>query len=235
MIYKAIIVEDEQEVAHLIGQYLMNRKPSTLGNRYQLMGIAKNITSAKALVEVMDVDLLLLDVYLPDGTGLELLAQLRAKHHQGEAMFLTAAREMNILERGMQLGVCDFLIKPIMLDRLDQALQRFELRQQQLANASELTQGVADALFAVQPGNTRNRERLPKGVDTLTRDKVLALFNDDPTLQATAQNIGDQLGISRSTARRYLEYLADSGHLIAEQKYGAVGRPERCYHLKPLS
>lgn len=230
MIRNVILVEDEPEVARRISGYLVSRPGSKQGDRYHVVGVAHDLAAARALVGAVSVDLILLDVYLPDGLGLDLLAELRASGRQVEAILVTAAKEVPVLERGMQLGVCDFLVKPLMLSRLDQALTRFETKIHELAGARELTQTVADALMAPAPRRLPSSpEELPKGVDARTLERVRAMYEEAPDRVVTAQGMGDLLGVSRSTARRYLEYLASVGMLRAEQKYGAVGRPERCY------
>lgn len=222
--HTVIIVEDEVEVAHLVAQYLFST------NRYKVIGMASDIATARSLLGAVVPDLLLLDVYLPDGNGLELLAELRSQAVRSEVVLLTAAKEVQILEKAMQLGVFDFLVKPVLLSRLDQALSRFESRQKKLSATEELTQSVVDAFMEVSSGNIKAVVRLPKGVDQLTLQKVRDVFEDKQQQKLTAQMVGEQLGVSRSTARRYLEFLLECNELAADQSYGAIGRPERCYH-----
>ncbi|WP_240220250.1 response regulator [Rheinheimera hassiensis] len=232
MTYSVVIVEDEIEVAQLLAQYLLSPdKRRANAPRYQVLGIASDLATARSVLSALNPALILLDVYLPDGSGLTLLSELRARDTNSEIMLLTAAKEVQVLEKAMQLGVCDFLVKPIMLSRLDQALSRFEEKQQHLSAAQEVTQSMVDALFLnpADSGKDNANGRLPKGVDGLTLQKVRQVFNATPEQAYTAQRIGEQLGISRSTARRYLEYLLESTELMVDQNYGAIGRPERSY------
>ena len=232
MTYSVVIVEDEIEVAQLLAQYLLTPdKRRNNAPRYQVLGIASDLATARSVLSALNPALILLDVYLPDGSGLTLLSELRARDTNSEIMLLTAAKEVQVLEKAMQLGVCDFLVKPIMLSRLDQALSRFEEKQQHLSAAQEVTQSMVDALFLnpADSGKDNANVRLPKGVDGLTLQKVRQVFNATPEQAYTAQRIGEQLGISRSTARRYLEYLLESTELMVDQNYGAIGRPERSY------
>lgn len=222
--HTVIIVEDEVEVAHLVAQYLFST------NRYKVIGMASDICTARSLLGAITPDLLLLDVYLPDGNGLNLLAELRSQGIRSEVVLLTAAKEVQILEKAMQLGVFDFLVKPVLLSRLDQALSRFESRQLKLSATEELTQSVVDAFMEVPTGATKAATRLPKGVDQLTLQKIREVFDAKPQDKLTAQMVGEKLGVSRSTARRYLEFLLECNELAADQSYGSIGRPERCYH-----
>uniref|UniRef100_Q0HYC9 Transcriptional regulatory protein n=1 Tax=Shewanella sp. (strain MR-7) TaxID=60481 RepID=Q0HYC9_SHESR len=222
--HTVIIVEDEVEVAHLVAQYLFST------SRYKVIGMASDINTARSLLGAITPDLLLLDVYLPDGNGLNLLAELRSQGICSEVVLLTAAKEVQILEKAMQLGVFDFLVKPVLLSRLDQALSRFESRQLKLSATEELTQSVVDAFMEVPTGTTKAVARLPKGVDQLTLQKIREVFDAKPQDKLTAQMVGEKLGVSRSTARRYLEFLLECNELAADQSYGSIGRPERCYY-----
>lgn len=224
MPYSCIIVEDQPHVAQYLAQYLIQT------GRYMVMGMANNVAAAEALLGAMQPDLLLLDVYLPDGNGLKLMKSHHDKLQKTEVFLLTAAKEVQVLEQAMKLGVSDFLVKPILQSRLEQALQNFENRHKQLSGASELTQTVVDQFFSRQSDG--KAQRLPKGVDGLTLQKIQQVFTAAPKDSLSAQQVGDTVGVSRSTARRYLEYLLETEELIAEQVYGNVGRPERCYRLR---
>ncbi|MBB1397925.1 MAG: two-component system CitB family response regulator [Pseudoalteromonas rhizosphaerae] len=239
MTYSVVIIEDELEVAQLLAQYLLlpngvagnqTARQSLRQDQYQVVGIAANLSTATALLQAIEPDLILLDIHLPDGNGLELLTDLRRRSIKSEVMLLTAAKEVETLEKAMQLGACDFLVKPLMLNRLDQALARFESRQQCLSDANEVTQSMVDTLFGSSE-QSKAPVRLPKGVDQLTLKKIIDAFKEHKKTPFTAQQMGDLVGVSRSTARRYLEYLLEAEQVSADQSYGSIGRPERCYKM----
>ena len=117
MPYSCVIVEDQPEVAQFLAQQLI------ASGRYTIMGMANDTRTAKALLSAMQPDLLLMDVYLPDGNGLDILRDFRDQMQKCEVFLLTAAKEVQVLEQAMKLGVTDFLVKPILLPRLEQALK----------------------------------------------------------------------------------------------------------------
>lgn len=238
MAYSVIIVEDEVAVSQLLAQYLLfpQTQDTVRQGQYQVVGCAGSIKVATGLLKALQPDLILLDIYLPDGSGLELLQQVRKQGLKSDVMLITAAKEVTILEQAMQLGVCDFLVKPLMLKRLDQALARFEARQYCLSVAEEVTQSIADTLFGGDKQSSNQASvRLPKGVDALTLDKIRCVFTEHPKQSYTAQQMGALVGMSRSTARRYLEYMLAIDELIVDQNYGAIGRPERSYRFTTLN
>lgn len=230
MTYSVVIVEDESEVASLLAEYLQR------GDDFRVTAVVGDLAGGLALLERYQPDLLLLDIYLPDGSGLDLLAELRAAGHGCEVMMITAASEVAALERALQLGAFDFLVKPVLLQRLDRALNTFLQRQHRLRHAPSVTQSVADALFSREgdAGQAAAKHtRLPKGIDALTLSRVREALTESPRDFLSAQEVGQRAGVSRSTARRYLEYLLQRYELEADQAYGSIGRPERRYRPVP--
>src|SRR5207237_583543 len=69
---------------------------------------------------------------------------------------------------------------------------------------------------------------LPKGISAPTLALVLEVVGDAKE-ELTAADVADRAGISRGTARRYLEFLASSGSLELTFRYGSTGRPEHLY------
>ena len=178
-------------------------------------------------LEVLKPDLLLMDVYLPDGTGLEILNTLRTNKQTCDVILITAARDVDTLQQAMRGGVVDYLLKPVMFPRLEAALQKYISQRQQLDVAESLDQNLVDKMLQSSVSAENTPQRLPKGIDGVTLDKIRALFGGE--VMFTADEAGEKIGASRTTARRYLEYLISSGELEADLNYGTVGRPERCY------
>ncbi len=218
---RVMIIEDDLAIAELHHKYI-----SQLSG-LDVVGIATTRVEAEMQLEVLKPDLLLMDVYLPDGTGLEILNTLRAKNQTCDVILITAARDVDTLQQAMRGGVVDYLLKPIMFPRLEIALKKYISQRQRLNVAESLDQNLVDNMLQSNGVTNTTTKRLPKGIDSVTLDKIRCLFTGGDAL--TADQAGDTIGASRTTARRYLEYLISSGELEADLTYGTVGRPERCY------
>ncbi|MCC4221945.1 response regulator [Vibrio campbellii] len=218
---RVMIIEDDIAIAELHHKYL-----SQLSG-LEVVGIATTRIEAEMQLEVLKPDLLLMDVYLPDGTGLEILNTLRTNNQTCDVILITAARDVDTLQQAMRGGVVDYLLKPVMFPRLEAALQKYISQRQQLDVAESLDQNLVDKMLQSSVSAENTPQRLPKGIDGVTLDKIRALFGGE--VMFTADEAGEKIGASRTTARRYLEYLISSGELEADLNYGTVGRPERCY------
>ncbi|KJY81546.1 chemotaxis protein CheY [Vibrio galatheae] len=222
---RVMIIEDDLGIAQLHQRYLEQMEG------YQVIGIATSKLEANLQLELLHPDLLLLDVYLPDGTGLEILQQLRTKNLSCDVILITAARDVDTLQQAMRGGVVDYLLKPVVFPRLEAALKKYVLQKHQLNHANDLDQSIVDKMLQSSTTNEPHKNRLPKGIDGVTLDKIKSLFEANAHL--TADEAGEQIGASRTTARRYLEYLISTGELEADLNYGSVGRPERTYRRSP--
>ncbi|WMN86083.1 response regulator [Vibrio parahaemolyticus] len=218
---RVMIIEDDLAIAELHHKYL-SQLPGL-----EVVGIATTRMEAEMQLEILKPDLLLMDVYLPDGTGLEILNTLRAKNQTCDVILITAARDVDTLQTAMRGGVVDYLLKPIMFPRLEVALKKYLSQRERFDVAGSLDQSQVDKMFQSSSIADSGAKRLPKGIDSVTLDKIRDLFPGEEML--TADEAGEKIGASRTTARRYLEYLISSGELEADLNYGTVGRPERCY------
>jgi two-component system CitB family response regulator len=220
---RTLIVEDDRKIAEIQRRFLERME------QVDLCGIAHTLADAREQIEVMDPDLILLDVYFPDGNGLNLLRELRATDSHSDVILITAAKEVETLRSALRGGVFDYILKPLVYERLQEAIQGYQAHMERLDTLHQVAQKEVDALLPRAPGeNARNAdERLPKGIDALTLDTIREVMADGRKL--SAEEVGAAIGASRTTARRYLEYLVGAGELFAEVAYGSVGRPERRY------
>ncbi|KAB0286874.1 response regulator [Vibrio fortis] len=222
---KVMVIEDDIAIAELHHRYL-----EQMGG-FEVVGIATSQSEAIMQLDILKPDLVLLDVYLPDGCGLDILNHVRGNNQGCDVILITAARDVDTLQQAMRGGVVDYLLKPVMFPRLEASLKKYRSQQQELESVSDLNQGLVDKMLqAANQADSKPAATLPKGIDGVTLDKIRALFESAETKDLTADEAGDRIGASRTTARRYLEYLITTGELNADLNYGSVGRPERCYN-----
>jgi len=225
---RTLVVDDDFMVAAIHRGYT-ERVPG-----FQAIGSAHSARDALSAVAQLRPDLVILDNYLPDRTGLDLLADLRRNHPDVDVIMVTAAKDADSLLQAMQGGVFYYIVKPFDFARYQQTLEsyrRFRQTRESVAARSAaggLEQSDVDRLFALRASAPTGE--LPKGLNRPTLDLVLRQLSARPDPQS-AQDIADATGISRGTARRYLEYLERQGRLTLEPRYGTTGRPENRYRL----
>ena len=187
-------------------------------------------TGAEALSAARELrpHLILLDVYLPDMTGLEVLQRLRSEGDRVGVIMITAARELDTVKGALDGGAADYLIKPFEFDQLKAKLEAFATRADALESAGGVDQSLIDSLFGAS-ARTPDREVMPKGLGAETGRLVLDAVRSAG--EVSAAECADLVGISRVSARRYLEHYLGVGALELRLQYG-VGRPERRYQLR---
>ena len=222
--FDVLIIEDETNIAEFHTYYLQQTQ------RFRPIGIAKNIVEARNMIRLLKPKLIMLDNFLPDGKGIDLLKELTSVKSAPDVIFITAASDMETVREAVRCGVFDYLLKPISYDRLKDSLDRYLKYTSSLLASDNVNQRHVDELFNFQ-SKGRQYEHLPKGIDELTLDKIKEAF-ETPESEHTAESLGKEIGISKTTARRYLEFSTSSGLLEAEIRHGKVGRPERIYRRK---
>ncbi|AEI14537.1 response regulator receiver and unknown domain protein [Flexistipes sinusarabici DSM 4947] len=224
--YKVLIVEDDTKISKIHKLFV----EKTEG--FDVAGIANTVSDAAYMSEVLKPDLVLLDVYFPEKNGLELLKLIRNKNYETDIIIITASNDINILKESVKGGIFDYIIKPVIYSRFEKSLINYKLYKQQISKKDKLQQSDVDSIFNLNAKiSDYSEDNLPKGIDKITLDKIVSFFNTNDE-GFTAENVGKMVGVSRSTARRYLEYLVSSGFLFSDQYYGTVGRPERTYFKK---
>lgn len=224
-IIQVMIIEDDVRIAEV------NRRFVEKVEGFQVIGIATNGQEAKEQLEILQPDLVLLDIYFPDMNGLDFLSVIKEHHHATDVIMLTAAKEVDTVVDAMRFGVFDFITKPLIFERLQITLQNyrdFRMKVQTLKEAKELiSQEEIDQLINAGGHKAKNEINYAKGIDKITLEKVALLLGREK--EVTAEQVRQEIGTSRSTARRYLEYLVAKGEAFADLSYGGVGRPERVY------
>ncbi|MEV0648402.1 response regulator [Phytomonospora sp. NPDC050363] len=216
---RVLIVDDDFMVAK-VHRGFVSRVPG-----FEVVGLAHNGADALAEIERLTPDLVLLDIYLPDFTGLEVLRRLRDGKVAVDVLIVTAARDVETVREAMRGGVVHYLIKPFTFDSMRERLERYAVAHQGLAADGDIGQDDVDRLFvAMRPA----RVELPKGLNADTADLVgTALRKADDDLSAA--ECAGLAGLSRVATRRYLEHFVAEGKAAVRLRYGSAGRPERRY------
>jgi len=221
---RVLVVDDDPRISALHKRFVEKDAD------FEVIGLANTLADAQEMVEILEPDLLLLDLFFPVDNGMDLLRHVRAGRRACDVILITAAREIGFLQEAIRGGVFDYIVKPVFLPRLQQALRKYYDYYSQTYQATTIDQHVVDRLLYPRlKSEAENTNDMPKGIDALTLSKVRTVFDTTDAASFNAEEVGRQIGVSRSTARRYLEYLVSEGVLTADLIYGVVGRPERRY------
>ncbi len=224
-IIRVVIAEDDSRIAE-IQQRFMERIEG-----FEVVGLSHSLDQTEQMVEILQPDLLLLDIHFPDGNGLDYLKKIREQKINTDVILMTAARDIETLKSAMHGGIFDYIVKPLVFERIEDSMNHYLQHVQRLNSLHRVDQKTIDSLLPRRGSDSANvstEHSLPKGIDALTLVKVRDLFEATGS-PLGASTVGDNIGVSRTTARRYLEYLVSSGELIVDVSYGGVGRPERYY------
>ncbi|PIC57094.1 DNA-binding response regulator [Sporosarcina sp. P12(2017)] len=216
------IVEDDFRIASIHQQFLESV------DGVKVVWQALRAKDTWEMLEKQPVDLLLVDVYMPDQSGIDLVRELKVNFPSLDFIIITAATDRELVAQSLSAGAFHYLVKPVELTKLQEVIERYQQRRLFLQESLYADQEEIDKLFVHAAAVKEDETNLPKGIHPLTLQKVIDIVNS-LTEGTTAEEVGERLGASRTTARRYLEYLIAEGKMRAELEYGIVGRPERKY------
>ncbi|MFD0419538.1 response regulator [Streptomyces sp. NPDC127108] len=217
---EVLVVDDDVRVAHVNAAYV-EKVPG-----FRVAGRAHSATEALRLVEELPVDLVLLDHYLPDETGLAVVRSLRERGHQTDVIMVTAARDIATVQAAMRHGALQYLVKPFSYAGLRAKLDAYATLRRTLEAGGEAEQAEVDRIFGALSATPV--PELPKGHSPTTAELVRrALMAAEGPI--SAQDLAERTGLSRQTAQRYLKLLERTGRVRLSLKYGDTGRPEHRY------
>ncbi|WP_377887612.1 response regulator [Alkalihalobacillus sp. R86527] len=222
---EVLIVEDDERIARINQRFTENI------HGYCVMGIASCIVEGKELLDIIQPDLVLLDIYFPEESGLDFLWHIREHYKNTDVMMITAAKEVDAVQEALRGGAIDYIIKPVIFDRFKRTLENFKQTRGKISNQLTINQEEVDDLFVRNDYELATKSsEVPKGIDPLTLSKMERILHKYSDGGITAEEVGDVVGCSRTTARRYLEYMVSTEKVKADLSYGTVGRPERRYY-----
>jgi response regulator of citrate/malate metabolism len=219
---RTLVVDDDFMVANVHRAYT-ERVPG-----FEVVGVAYSGAEALAAVERLEPDLLVLDIYLPDMSGLAVLQELRRRLAPVDVVMVTADRDVASVQQAMHGGALHYIIKPFDFVRFRDTLESCRRLVERRSALGAVEQSDVDRLYATI--RARPEEALPKGLNRPTLELVLSFLNQHLEA-ASALQVAEGTGLSRGTARRYLEFLEEQGRTRIELRYGSAGRPEHRYRL----
>lgn len=224
---RVLVVDDDFMVARLHSSVVARQEG------FEVAGIASTGKDALRAVAATRPDLLLLDIYLPDMTGLDVLSRLReGDSGEVDVIVISAARDLDTLRTALRGGVFQYLVKPFEIESLQQRLGEYAAHRAELAELTEVGQDDVDRVFRAGASAGRGSATLPKGISPETTELVLGALEAAGDEGLSATECAESTGLSRSSTRRYLEYLVTVGTTEMRPRYGAAGRPERRYRLR---
>ena len=222
------LVVDDDFMAVSVHRQFVERIPG-----FDVVGQATTGREALALVERLRPDLLLLDIYLPDENGIDLMRRLRAGSSPPvDVIAITSAKDVDVLRAAMKLGVVHYIVKPFTFVTFRERLETYAEAHRQLADMGQAEQRDIDRLYGLL--RTSSEASLPKGISPPTLTLIATLLRSSDCALSTAE-LSTRAGISQGVARRYLRFLSDSGAVDFTLRYGATGRPEHLYRWTAAS
>ena len=228
---RTLVVDDDFHVAHAHA-LSVGRVPG-----FSVVGEAHSAQEARQLINEQRPDLLLLDMYLPDDNGLDLVRRLTSESaksdepgHVPDFLLVTAARDIESVRSAMKLGAVYYLVKPFTFAALREQLESYRQWRQRLERSQEADQGTVDALYGLlrsPAAASATRSNLPP-----TMARVLDIVRSSAAPLGAAE-VAERLGVSRPTAQRYLAILVQKQAIDLDLAYGTTGRPEHRYQARP--
>ncbi|MEU2513309.1 response regulator [Streptomyces syringium] len=218
---EVLVVDDDFRIAEINAAYVA-RVPG-----FHVVAKAHHAAQALAMLERGGIDLVLLDHYLPDETGLSLVRRMRQHGHLADVIMVTAARDIATVQTAMRYGALQYLVKPFAFPALRVKLEAYAQLRRTLDDAEEAGQDQVDRIFGTLR-TAATAAPLPKGHSAPTAELIRRVLSAAAS-PLSAHEVAERSGLSRSTAQRYLKRLEESGRLSLTLRYGETGRPEHRY------
>lgn len=225
--WRVLVVDDDPAVA-AVHQGYVSRLPEFVS-----VGVVHRGDDVLPAVRRTAPHLVLLDVHLPDRSGIDVLRELRARRVPVDVLAITAAREVETVREAMAGGVVGYLVKPFPLGTFAERLRDYARHRERVlaAERGPLQQSEVDRLLGVAPSPERVPvpAQLPKPLSRRTMDLVASTLESSEAEDLSAAEVAERCGLSRVSARRYLDHLERTGQAVVQPRYGRAGRPENGY------
>lgn len=235
--FRVLLIEDDPMVQEVNRQFVEQVEG------YHVVGMATNGLEGLKLIEQLKPDLVFLDIFMPSLDGIATLQRIRSATMPVDVIVVTAAKDAETVRSMMRNGAFDYIIKPFKIERVHKTLERYRERHMTLKPGASVTQDQLDNILisGESAGEAEMKKTpvdywqissddLPKGLNAATLKQVLSVMEHQGG-RLSAEETAAGVGISRVTARRYLEFLEKRGIVRLEVHYGTIGRPVNRYEL----
>lgn len=220
---RVLIVEDDPMVADI------NKKFTESIDGFTVAGMVKTGKQALEFLERACIDLVILDIFLPEKNGVEVLQDMRRKNQPVDVIMITAADDSETVSKVLRYGVINYIAKPFKYERFRAVLKAYQDFRNKIITKPSLDQRDIDSILAVR--SLAGKEEMPKNFNTQTLNMIIEYLSAQNKFQS-ADEIGAGVGLARVTVRRYLEYLVEQDKLDKAMDYHTVGRPVHKFRIK---
>jgi two-component system CitB family response regulator/CitB family two-component system response regulator MalR len=227
---RTMIVEDDPMVRQINSKFL-NKVDG-----FSLEKAVTNLSEAKEVLINNTIELILLDIFIPNENGIDLLKWLRKNEISSDVILITADKSIDRIKDALRYGVVDYLIKPFTFERFRESLDIFRERLDSFNNNKTIEQSELDNLIL----SNKNKEaigeeskfNLEKGFNKYTYNSIANELDNIKEEYFTTEEVSEKIGIAKVTVRKYLDYMSKQGQLEKIIEYGKVGRPLYKYKQK---
>ncbi len=221
---QVLLVEDDPMVRQVNRQFIEQVQG------FLMIGTAKNGIEGIQQIKQLKPDLVFMDIFMPEQDGIETLKKIREKDFKVDVIAVTAANDMKTIQKMLQLGVFDYIMKPFSFERMKHTLENYRQFKTKINEKNEMTQKELDLLLHHQQTPASIDIKLPKGLNASTLEKIVTFIGIQEH-SVSAEEVANGVGLARVTARRYLDYLEKQNKVKIDIQYGGVGRPVNQYRL----
>jgi response regulator of citrate/malate metabolism len=222
-VIRTLVVDDDFRVAEINAEFV-DQTPG-----FEVVGRAHTAKAAYEAVVKLSPELVLLDLYLPDEFGLNLMRRLGAVSTPPYVIVITAAKDVGTVQQAVRLGVMHYLVKPFSSERLREHLLAYKKARERLGKLGEASQEEVDRLYSLLRSGSPAAGATPGPLDP-SLEMILDVLRSSPQ-PLSASEVASRLGLSRPTAQRYLTRLWERQQVVRRLQYGTTGRPTHLYSV----
>lgn len=222
MMIQVLVVEDDLMLAEL------NRRFIESIEGFRVVAVANDGEKALEILKVEEVDLIILDIYIPKINGMDVFRKLREEKNYIDVILVTASNDADSISEALKLGAVDYLVKPFEFERMKKSLVNYKNRSKLLLKKPFVNQSELDKIF-IGEYEEKDESSIRKGLNQMTLNRVVNFLSKNKGAYLSSEHISESLSMSKVTIRRYLEYLEETGKVVKKIDYGTRGRPSYLY------